>query len=72
MAQEEKDLLLKDLCITMATTKKYIKPSITTIFINGTNILCSSGPSTYICSNLCKLWHMCQDRSLGKYCPDKK
>lgn len=56
----------------MATIKKYIKPYVTTISINRTNILCSSGTYKYICSDFCKLWHICRDRAIGKYCPDKK
>ena len=56
----------------MATIKKYIKPSITTIFINRTNILCSSRTDKYdkanICSEFCKIWHICRDRAYGNYC----
>jgi len=60
----------------MVTIKKYIKPCITIIDINRTNILCSSGTDkynkTYICSEFCKYWHSCQDRHEGKYCRDKE
>ena len=56
----------------MATIKKYIKPCITIVSINSTNILCSSGISKYICSSFCKFWHVCRDRAEGMYCSDKK
>lgn len=56
----------------MATIKKYIKPCITIVSINKTDILCSSDTYKYLCSESCKLWHLCQDRTLGKYCSDKK
>jgi len=57
----------------MATIKKYIKPCITTVPINRTNILCSSGMSNCICSESCKYWRSCQNRGSGKYyCLDKK
>lgn len=55
----------------MKTIKKYIKPCITTILIDRIDMLCSSDTSYHICSNACKLWHICQDRDKGKYCPDK-
>ena len=56
----------------MATIKTYIKPCITIVAINNSNIICSSGGSAYICSEFCKFWHSCQDRREGKYCSDKK
>ena len=56
----------------MATIKKYIKPCITIVAINSSNILCSSDTHDYKCSRFCKLWHLCQDRAEGKYCSDKK
>ena len=57
----------------MATIKKYIKPCITIVFVDRTNILCSSDAGMkYICSEVCKFWHMCRDRADGKYCSDKK
>ena len=51
----------------MATIKKYIKPCITNVPINRTNILCSSGMSSCICSESCKYWSACQIRGSGKY-----
>jgi len=56
----------------MATIKAYIKPCITIVSINSTNILCSSNTHDYICSEFCKFWHICRDRAKGKYCSDKK
>lgn len=56
----------------MKTIKSYIKPQITVITIDKVNILSSSGTQRYICSEFCKLWHICRDRSEGKYCSDKE
>lgn len=58
----------------MKSIKKYMKPCITIISINSTDMLCSSYASTmrYVCSDFCKLWHICQDREKGKFCKDKK
>lgn len=57
----------------MATIKKYIKPCITIVSVNNTNILCSSNVGMkYICSESCKYWHFCYDRLVGKCCLDKK
>ena len=54
----------------MVTIKRYIKPQITIIAISDSKILCSSNSMDYICSEYCKLWHICQDRLKGQYCPD--
>lgn len=37
-------------------------------------MLCSSNDSTmrYVCSEFCKLWHICKNRKDGKFCKDKK
>ena len=57
----------------MATIKKYVKPCITIVSVNNTNILCSSNVDMkHICSESCKHWHFCYDRLVGKYCSDKK
>lgn len=56
----------------MSVIKKYIKPCITVIEIKDSRILCSSSFMDHICSELCKFWHICQDRRDGKYCLDKK
>ena len=56
----------------MAIIKKYIKPCITIVSINRANILSSSDTYKYLCSEFCKLWHICQDRLKGKYCLDIK
>ena len=58
----------------MTTIKKYIKPCITTIFIDRADMLCSSESDThkYLCSTFCKFWHLCRDRAEGKYCSDKR
>lgn len=56
----------------MATIKSYIKPQITVITIDKVNILSSSGTVKYMCSSNCRFWHLCQDRSEGKECSDKK
>ena len=57
----------------MTIIKKYIKPCITIVSVNNTNILCSSNVGMeHVCSEFCKFWHTCQDRTEGKYCLDKK
>ena len=56
----------------MTTIKKYVKPCISIVEIRDSRILCSSSSMDYHCSEYCKLWHLCQDRSKGKYCSDKK
>ena len=59
----------------MTQIKSYIKPCITIVNINSTNMLCSSEDNEtmrYVCSDFCKLWHICQDRKEGKFCRDKK
>lgn len=59
----------------MTVIKKYVKPCITIVSISRTNMLCSSSYDStmrYICSDFCKLWHICQDRKAGKYCFDKE
>ena len=57
----------------MIQIKSYIKPCITIVSINSTNMLCSSDVGMrHICSDFCKLWHICQDREEGKFCRDKK
>ena len=56
----------------MATIKKYVKPCISIVEIRNSRMLCSSNSMNYICSEGCKLWHICRDRAEGKYCSDKK
>lgn len=55
-------------------THSYIKPYITIVNINSISILSSSDYNTmeYVCSEQCKLWHICRDREIDKFCKDKK
>ena len=52
--------------------KKYNKPITNVIQISSSKILSSSGKYDYVCTEMCKKWHYCLDRGIGKNCRDKE
>ena len=50
---------------------KYIIPKTNSVSIICSNILVAS-KGDFNCNGFCKHWHFCQDRLIGKDCPDKK
>lgn len=50
---------------------RYITPKTSEVSIACSNILVAS-EDNFICSDGCKHWHFCQDRRIGKDCPDKE
>ena len=61
----------------------YKKPTIKIISIGESKMICGSEPLKSVrnnsksdiddyCGPSCKIWHVCRDRKIGKYCYDKK
>lgn len=52
--------------------RDYVSPETKIISISCNNIIAASCNIPYTCNELCRHWHFCQDRGIGKACADKK